>query len=219
LNFAEGRRMAGILDLADDIVFVERRREPRIIVSIAAHYVLANRRDSHGNRREFACRIVDISSQAMTLLVPVNGALGERVMVHSEEFGKLEGGIIRLLDRGFIMQIALSDEGRKNFAVKIDWYEKNKNHELDDNREHKRIIPKNPHSKLVLQDGSVLQCFVIDMSVSGVAVSADVKPEIGTPLDVGSLVGRVVRHLKDGFAVKFLTLQERENLEQLLLLS
>jgi hypothetical protein len=200
-------------------VFVERRREPRIIVSIAAHYVLANRRDSHCNRREFACRIVDISSQAMTLLVPVNGALGERVMVHSEEFGKLEGGIIRLLDRGFIMQIALSDEGRKNFAVKIDWYEKNKNHELDDNREHKRIIPKNPHSKLVLQDGSVLQCFVIDMSVSGVAVSADVKPAIGTPLAVGSLVGRVVRHLKDGFAVKFLTLQERENLEQLLLLS
>jgi hypothetical protein len=203
---------------ADDLVFVDRRREPRIIVSIAAHYVLANRRDNHGNRREFACRIVDISSQAMTLLVPVNGALGERVIVHSEEFGKLEGGIIRLLDRGFIMQIALSDEGRKNFAIKIDWYEKNKNHDLDDNREHKRLIPKNPHSKLVFTDGSVLECFVIDMSVSGVAVSADIQPEIGMPLAVGKLVGRVVRHLEDGFAVQFVTLQDPEGLEQALML-
>jgi hypothetical protein len=211
--------MAAILDQADDLVFVERRSEPRIIVSIAAHYALANRRDSHGNRREFACRIVDISSRAMTLLVPVNGAVGERVLVHCDEFGKLEGGIIRLLERGFVMQIAAGEEGRRNLAVKIEWYEKNKNHDLVDNREHKRIIPKNPHSKLVLQDGSMLQCFVIDMSVAGVAVSADVKPEIGTPLAVGKLVGRVVRHLNDGFAVRFLTLQEPETLEQMLLVS
>jgi hypothetical protein len=211
--------MAAILDQADDLVFVERRSEPRIIVSIAAHYALANRRDSHGNRREFACRIVDISSRAMTLLVPVNGAVGERVLVHCDEFGKLEGGIIRLLERGFVMQIAAGEEGRRNLAVKIEWYEKNKNHDLVDNREHKRIIPKNPHSKLVFQDGSMLQCFVIDMSVAGVAVSADVKPEIGTPLAVGKLIGRVVRHLNDGFAVRFLTLQEPETLEQMLLVS
>jgi len=211
--------MAEIADQAGDLVFVERRREPRIIVSIAAHYALANRRDSHGNRREFACRVVDISTQAMTLLVPVNGTMRERVIVHCEEFGKLEGPIIRLLESGFVMHIALSEEERKDLAVKIEWYEKNKNFDAPDNREHKRIIPKNPHSQLVFHDGSVLQCFVIDMSVGGVAVSADVKPAIGTPLGVGKLIGRVVRHLDDGFAVKFLALQERENLEQLLLLS
>jgi hypothetical protein len=211
--------MAEIPGQAEDLMFVDRRREPRIIVSIAARYALANRRDSHGNRREFACRIVDISSLAMTLLVPVNGSVGERVLVHCDEFGKLEGSIIRVLERGFVMLTALSEEERRNLAVKIDWYEKNKNHDLVDNREHKRIIPKNPHSHLVFQDGSMLQCFVIDMSVAGVAVSADVKPEIGTPLAVGTLVGRVVRHLNDGFAVKFLTLQEPEALEQLLLVS
>ena len=210
--------MVGIADQTDDLVFVERRQATRIIVSIAARYALANRRDGRGNRREFACRIVDISVQAMTLQVPVNGALGERVIVHCDEFGKLEGTIMRVLERGFVMQINASDEERKNLAVKIDWYEKNKNHDLADNREHKRIVPKNPHSKLVFQDGSVLRCFIIDMSVSGVAVSADVQPEIGTPLAVGRLVGRVVRHLDDGFAVKFLKLQEREGLEQLLLL-
>jgi hypothetical protein len=44
-------------------------------------------------------------------------------------------------------------------------------------------------------------------------VSADVQPEIGTPLAVGSCVGRVVRHRPDGFAVKFTELQNRSELE------
>ena len=203
---------------ADDVVFVDRRSEPRIIVSIAARYALANRRDSQGNRREFACRVVNISLHAVTLLVPVNGALGERVIVHCDEFGKLEGTIMRVLERGFVVQIATTEEERRKLAIKIDWYEKNKNHDLSENREHKRLIPKNPHSKLIFTDRSVLECFVIDMSVSGVAVSADIKPAIGTPLAVGKLVGRVVRHLDDGFAVQFVTLQDPEGLEQALML-
>ena len=203
---------------ADDVVFVDRRSEPRIIVSIAARYALANRRDSQGNRREFACRVVNISLHAVTLLVPVNGALGERVIVHCDEFGKLEGTIMRVLERGFVVQIAATEEERRKLAIKIDWYEKNKNHDLSENREHKRLIPKNPHSKLIFTDGSVLECFVIDMSVSGVAVSADIKPQIGTPLAVGKLVGRVVRHLEDGFAVQFVTQQDPEGLEQALML-
>lgn len=115
------------------------------------------------------------------------------------------------------MQINANDEERRNLSAKIEWYEKNKNYDLLENREHKRIVPKPPHSKLILADGSVLGCFVIDMSVSAAAVSANIQPEIGTPLGVGSVVGRVVRHLEDGFAVKFLALQDAETLEEALI--
>lgn len=197
----------------DDIVVVEQRRDPRIIVSIAGQYALANRRDTRGNRREFACRIVDISLQGMTLLVPVNGVLGERVITHCDEFGRLEGAIMRLLDRGFVMSITATDEERASLAAKIEWYEKNKNHDASDGRGHKRIIPKEPRSMLILADHSRLQCFVIDMSVSGVAVSADISPKIGMPLAVGKIVGRVVRHFAGGFAVQFVELQDLETLE------
>lgn len=155
----------------------------------------------------------------MTLWVPVNGTIGERVLVHCDEFGKLEGSIIRTLDRGFVMKMVASDDERAKFSAKIDWYEKNKNHELPDSREHKRIRPKDPRSIVVLADGSQLQCFVIDMSVSGAAVSADIRPEIGMPLAIGKVVGRVVRHLPDGFAVQFVQIQELDTLEQRLILS
>lgn len=197
----------------------DRRREPRIIVSIPARYALANRRDSNGKRREFACRVVNISLHAMTLVVPVNGAIGERIITQCDEFGRLEGSITRLLDRGFVMMINATDKERARLAAKIDWYEQNKNHDISDGREHKRIIPKDPRSTIIFGDKSRLECFIIDMSVSGVAVSADIKPAVGTPLAVGKLVGRVVRHLADGFAVQFIKLQEFDGLEQRLTLS
>jgi hypothetical protein len=62
-----------------------------------------------------------------------------------------------------------------------------------------------------------MDCFIIDISTSGVAVSANVQPEIGTPLAVGTLVGRVVRHLDDGFAVRFVKIEDSETLEQKLI--
>jgi hypothetical protein len=61
-----------------------------------------------------------------------------------------------------------------------------------------------------LADRSIRGCFVIDMSVSGVAVSAQLQPEIG----VGSCIGRVVRLLPDGF--KFVETQNRHHLDRLI---
>jgi hypothetical protein len=205
--------------LLEDVAVIERRREPRIIVSIAARYALTTRHDTRGNRREFSCRIVDISPSAMTLLVPVQGSVGERVIVRCDEFGRLEGTILRTLDRGFVMTLSVPDGQRARFAAKIDWYEKNKNHDIADSRQHKRFLPTDPRSILVLADGTQQECFVIDMSISGAAVSADVKPAIGMPLAVGKVVGRVVRHLPEGFAIRFVELQDTDSLEQRLIQS
>lgn len=202
---------------ADDFAVVDRVTNTNIFVSIPARYVLTNRSDARGNRRQFACRVVNISPHAMTLAAPVNGAIRERVITYSNEFGKLEGVITRLLNRGFIMTIASTDEGRTRLTDKIDQYEQIKNHDLFDRRKHKRIIPKNPHSTLTLADGSVLGCFIIDMSVSGIAVSADIELKIGTSLAVGELVGRVIRHFADGFAVRFIKLQDLGRLEKRLI--
>ena len=205
--------------LTDDVVFVDRRCEPRIIVSVPARYRLANRRDTQGNRREFACRIINISPRSITLIAPVKGAIGDRVITQCDEFGKLEGSIIRTLESGFVISLWLNDNERTKLAVKIDWYENNKNHDIVDGRTHKRRVPNNPQTLLVLADETLLPCFVIDMSASGAAVSADIIPKIGTLLVVGKVVGRVIRHFADGFAVQFIEPQDVECLEQRLILS
>ena len=53
-------------------------------------------------------------------------------------------------------------------------------------------------------------------SPTGAAVSSDLIPEIGTPVAVGKIVGRVVRKFKDGFAVHFTEKQDPESVERLI---
>jgi len=192
-------------------------RNARTIVSVPARYTLTNRFDSRGKRREFSCRIVGISPHEMVLSVPVRGALGERIITNCAEFGKLEGVIGVLFDGGFTLKILASNAERAKLTAKIDWYEQAQNRKVADGRSHKRIVPKNPLSTLILADGSYMGCFVIDMSVTGAAVSADLDPKIGTPLAVGKVVGQVVRRLPAGFAVKFIERQDPDYVEQLVI--
>ena len=44
-----------------------------------------------------------MSLRAMALFAPVIGDIGERVIAHSDEFGMLEGSIIRVLNQGFVV--------------------------------------------------------------------------------------------------------------------
>jgi hypothetical protein len=70
---------------------------------------------------------------------------------------------------------------------------------------------------VLLPDGTVRSCFVIDFSVSGAAVSAEFSPRIGDVLAVGRIIGRVVRLFPEGFAIRFIGLQDINTLEHLLI--
>jgi hypothetical protein len=202
---------------AADLEFIEIRQDIRIVVRIPGRFSLAGRRDPNGNRRQFACRAVNISQTSVVLATPVSGPIGERVIAYFEEFGKIQGSVTRVLDGGFVMRIAANSDERSRLVRKLIWLEQNKNYDVPDVRIHKRIVPQDPISTLIFPDGSMLGCFVIDMSASGVAVSADVIPEIGAVLAVGKVAGKVVRHFTEGFAVQFKYPQSTSNIEQLVI--
>jgi hypothetical protein len=200
-----------------DLVFVERRHDIRVIVNIPGRFSLSDRRDKRGERRVFACRAVNVSAQAVALTSPVSGKVGERVIAHIDHLGKLEGVLVRQLDRGFVMSISASDEERDKLAGKIEWLEKHKNHEATDKRGDERVAPASPYSQMILPDGSRETCLVLDLSVSGAAISADTVPDMGTVVAIGVLVGRVVRHFDGGFAVQFVERQSRHTVEALVI--
>jgi len=192
------------------------RQDTRPVMALAGRYSFKNWLDRDGKRREFACRLVGVSPQEMVMIVPVTGRPGSVVVVECEEFGQWEGVVNRSTNKGFAMAINATDEERAKLADKIAWYEKVQRLETVDKRQHKRIVPANPLSHLLLADGSSLPCFVVDMSASGALVSAEIMPKIGMPLAVGSIVGRVVRHTSDGFAVRFVQAQDIRSLERLI---
>jgi len=195
----------------------EFSRQRAVDVAVGGRYSLANWYDPQGNRREYACRTSRISPFRMMVSVPVIGKVGDRVTSYFGDFGKLDGLISDTVAGGFLLELAITKGKREQLANKLTWLEKKqKDPTVRDVRAQSRIIPANPHSSLVLADGTTSGCFVIDYSASGAAVSADMQPKIGTPLAVGACVGRVVRLFREGFAVKFVEPQNRDNIERLI---
>jgi hypothetical protein len=192
-------------------------KQPAFDLSAYGTYTLDYWYDPRGKQRTFACRTTRISPFRMMVAVPVIGKVGDRVTPHFRDFGKLDGLISDTTDGGFLLELELTKPTREEFASKLSWLvAKQKNPSIGAKRKQPRFIPECPHSALTLADGTIRGCLVIDMSVSGIAVSADVQPQIGTPVAVGACVGRVVRLLPDGFAVKFVQMQNRDNLDQLI---
>ena len=198
-----------------DLEIVERRHDLRIVVSIAGRYTLADHRNARGERRTFSCRAVNISAHAIALAAPVLGNLGERVRAHIDHLGRLDGAVVRVLSRGFVMSVLASDDERLRLLDRIEWVEKHKNHDVQELRATNRFVPANPNTRLVLAAGTTLTCLVIDLSESGAAISADIDPEVGTVCAVGTILGRVVRRFVGGFAVQFINPPRREEIEMM----
>ena len=192
-------------------------KQRAVNITVAGRYSLANWYDPEGKQREFACRTSRVSPFQMLIAVPVTGKPGERVSAYFSDFGHLEGCITDVVNGGLLLELAIERKRRQQLADKLEWLEqRQQDASIRDARKQKRIMPVDPHATLVFHDGSTRDCFVIDISTSGVAVSADLVPDIGTPLAVGACVGRVVRHFREGFAVKFVELQNANRLEALI---
>jgi hypothetical protein len=185
----------------------------RFIGAVAGRYALPERKDGpDGKVAVYACRLCSISTRLAVVVGPMVGAEGEIVTAHFDEFGMLRGRIARRLPSGFVLDLMLSPAERNKLGAKIIW-RKNVHEQIPDKREHKRILPRDPRTLITLADGSTIPCFVIDISQSGIAVSAQIWPDLGTPMAIGKLVGRVVRGLDVGFALQFLQVQPFDQLE------
>jgi PilZ domain len=186
-------------------------------IAVEGHYSLPNWYDSRGKLRTFACRTTRVSPYRMLVDVPVVGKVGDRLISYFHDFGKLDGHISDTKPGSFLLELDVTHVVREMLAKKLTWLEgKLKDPGISDLRQHRRLIPARSRSTLTLAEGAIYECFIIDMSVTGAAVSAEVQPAIGTPLAVGACVGRVVRVFASGFAVKFVERQDKLDLNRLI---
>jgi hypothetical protein len=159
-------------------------KQRAVNIVVGGNYTLPNWYDPQGKLRTFACRTNRVSPFRMIVDVPVVGKVGDRLTSYFRDFGKFDGLISDTRAGSFLLELEMTRSMRENFASKLTWLEKKqKEPSIPDLRKDARIIPASPHSTLTLANGTTHECFVIDMSVSGVAVSAQVQPQIGMPLE------------------------------------
>ena len=179
----------------------ELPRFQRVKVSILGRYMLAD-------KREFPCQILEMSPGDTLVIAPVSGRAGERVVAYIDHIGRIEGSVIEPVEGGFIMEVVASDRKRDKLAAQLTWLAKKDLLALPEDRRHERVVPDNRHSTVVLDDGRRYNCKIIDISLSGAAIELAVRPAMGTPVTLGRMRAKVVRHFQNGVAVEFASAQE-----------
>jgi hypothetical protein len=174
----------------------EHRRFQRVPVALFGRYMLES-------RREFPCQTIEMSPGDMTLFAPVKAQIGEKVVVYLDEIGRFAGVATRLTDAGFALTMNLPPMKREKLADQLTWYANRHAFNLPEDRRHERIIPLMQRTLLRLSDGQEIIAKIKDISLSGVGVDTDVRPQLGSKVIVGATKAVVVRHFEGGIGAEF----------------
>jgi len=187
--------IAGAMPLAE-VKPQERRRHQRVKVVLIGRYMLED-------RREYPCKTIDISPGGVAIEGEIKGAIGERVVAYFTQIGRLEGSIARHLTNGFAIQMRLPVLKREKLADQLTWLVNRHALGLPEDRRHERIIPYSSRTTLKTTDGTEYPAKLLDISISGAAMTIDAAPPIGSLVTVGQTEAQVVRHFNGGIAVEF----------------
>jgi hypothetical protein len=183
----------------------DRRRYRRVPVTVFGRFM-------RENKQEYPCEVINMSAGGMSLLTPVSCPDKERIVAYLDNFGRIEGVVVRSFEGGFAVRILASPAKQEKIANSLTWITNEKALGLTDERRYERVAVANPASKLILPSGEVHACVVIDVSLSGASIAIDVRPPVNTMVILGRMRGRVVRHHERGVAIQFATLQNPDSL-------
>lgn len=179
---------------------VDRRRHKRVDLVLLGRFMRAN-------KQEFPCKLHDISVGGAAMMAPVEVEPGERIVAYFDQLGGLEGTVTRQFEGGFAVKFAATRHKREKLVALLTWLINRSELTPEDQRQHERLVPANSESMLKLDEGIVIPCRVLDVSISGASIGTEARPQIGNEVMLGKLRGVVVRHHRDGIGIRFMDIQ------------
>jgi hypothetical protein len=173
----------------------DRHRYPRYPISLPGRFMRADKLD-------YPCRLKDISVMDAEMTTSTPLLVGEHLIVYLLHLGGLEGDVVRRTEDGFAMSITATQRKRDKLAAQI----KRLSAQGEISQAEERVFPRQPANeitKLVLLDGTVLDCPMLDVSRSGASIVTPIKPALGTEVELAGQRAVVVRHHDEGIAVEF----------------
>lgn len=173
-----------------------RRRDERMQVRLVGRVTLASSED-------LPCATTTVSAGGLSLETPARLAVGDQVVCHLEQLGRVEAQVVGLHEDGLSLAFLAEGDARFELLRKIDWIERHELGEVEDARHPPRHVAPENTIRVRFEDGAADEVRLLDVSISGAAVSAARRPPLGSSIWMGPMRGRVVRHTAAGFAVAF----------------
>ena len=181
-------------------IIPDRRRYKRVHLNLLGRFM---RQDE----REYPCKLCDISVGGASIYSPIEVVMGEHLIAYIDQLGRIEGNITRVFEDGFAMEIKATQHRREKMASQLTWLVNRRDLKIADERRHERLAPKNDLGQLKLADDIVVQCKMLDVSLSGASIETTARPALGMDVMLGKLKARVMRHHETGIGLEFVDIQ------------
>jgi len=165
---------------------------------------------------ERACEVTAIDPDSALFLGDEAVPEGTALIAYIEDIGRVDGTAGEPADNGFWVNLSFAGNRQPRFVRHLRWLIRRERGLAAAERRHTRYEPSSKSARFALPGGREQPCEVIDISMSGAGLRSQLKPSIGSPVTLGRMKGRVVRHFEGGFALEFLTPLERSDLDSAL---
>ncbi len=174
----------------------DRRRHQRVDLRLNGRFML------DGHDHSFLTR--DVSCGGAALEARAVPEVGASVVCYFDDLGRVTAEVVREINDGFAVSFNTPKFKRDKLADRRVWLVNKNKYDLKDVRAARRKAAGGP-ALVTRENGTKLQCRVIDISLTGAAFEFDGPvPIVGERVRVGSLRGEVVRAITGEFAIRFL---------------
>ncbi|MFT3811510.1 MAG: PilZ domain-containing protein [Micropepsaceae bacterium] len=186
----QSRLESFILGAADE------RRHRRVVITLPVRFMAET-------GEEHRAMLFDMSPGGISLTSDLRPEIGARLVLYIEDIGRCEGAVVRHHEYGFALRLIATQNRRDRIAERLTFHANRHRLRDDDLRMHERT-EHDHQTRCLMPDGAEQSCRVIDLSLTGAAIALDRRPVIGAEVVIGRIQGRVVRHLPQGIAIRFL---------------
>ena len=146
---------------------------------------------------------VNISTSGVHFQTETPVRNGDQLVCYFKHLGRFDGVIARVSGDNVAFAFDLSSSKRDRMADQLTWLINKDRLGMNEERMAERVAASGDLT-VTCENGRTLSCNVVDMSLTGVAVStSDNRPFIGENVTCGIRKGTVARWIDDGFAVEF----------------
>ncbi len=156
-----------------------------------------------GEQREADCVITDLSPGGAGVQCKAPPPKRSDVVLYVPGFGRFEGVTTQPTKEGTGIRFDCTPRKQKRIEDQLKLFVKEGLTAVTALRESERIsqvaIPS-----FTLANGEVVECDVLDISLTGISLKTTERPAIDEVIQLGCMAGRVVRHHETGIGVQFI---------------
>ena len=174
--------------------FSDRRRHGRVDF-------VAKARVLDENGAENPALVINISAGGALLKSKEPPSIGEKVVLYIDNVGRFEGKVVRSSKHVFAVDYR-SRKAKSKRTADVLMQAVNRPGSKIDRRAAPRIR-QDAAAHITLDTGEIVECSILDISLTGAAIEIDPRPALGTVVTVGRMAARVVRRFETGVGVVF----------------